>query len=77
MAETNIPQTVDQYRARYEKDNPDIKNVSDDVIAEKVFGYLKEQGVTNDYEAFIYNFLPPPQTPEPKASVNGLVLTIV
>ena len=58
MAETNIPQTVDQYRARYEKDNPDIKNVSDDVIAEKVFGYLKEQGVANDYEAFIYNFIP-------------------
>lgn len=58
MAETNIPQTVDQYRARYEKDNPDLKNVSDDVIAEKVFGYLKEQGVANDYEAFIYNFIP-------------------
>lgn len=58
MAETNIPQTIDQYRARYEKDNPDLKNVSDDVIAEKVFGYLKEQGVANDYEAFIYNFIP-------------------
>jgi len=58
MAETNIPQTVDQYRARYEKDNPELKNVSDDVIAEKVFGYLKEQGVANDYEAFIYNFIP-------------------
>jgi hypothetical protein len=58
MAETNIPQTVDEYRARYQKDNPDIKNVSDDVIAEKVFGYLKEQGAATDYEAFIYNFIP-------------------